>query len=279
MRLVELNEKVKNGVFTEEEKKQILTHLHPDDNGELTGTWGDDDMPINFRQRWSMDYDIKNGDLVEYISKYVTPWLGAENYDDLFKTYGYTMCGICEAYIWFTNKNINDTAREHGCKPLEEATELELWKIIGICMAYWEGEFEQWYVINEEKTDDLQKDIKKLIGYWVGSLEDKGVDPWKNEESIKLIEKYKYTKEDYEKFSQTLTGCENVTKLKNNISEISEDIDSDNSKNNRIIEVEDGDEYKIYVDTETKVQYASNKYFGDLTVLVDAVGKPLLYKD
>lgn len=145
MRLKDLNDKVNKGVFSKQEKEEILKCLHPTESGDLVGCYPSNNLVPHFEQRWAMNYDIKTGNLVEYINKYVSPWLGAESYDEVFKTYGYTYCGIADGYKWFTNENINDTTRSNGHKPLEEATELELWKIIGMCMAYWMGLYKEWY--------------------------------------------------------------------------------------------------------------------------------------
>ena len=34
---------------------------------------------------------------------------------------------------------------DQGYKPIENASELELWKIIGICSRYWEVQYKEWY--------------------------------------------------------------------------------------------------------------------------------------
>ena len=61
------------------------------------------------------------------------PWHNAE-YDmpDLFGVYGYTTCGIVEVWRWLHKDSISDKARKDGCKPIEEASELELWKMIAL---------------------------------------------------------------------------------------------------------------------------------------------------
>lgn len=61
------------------------------------------------------------------------PWHNAE-YDmpDLFGVYGYTTCGIVEVWRWLHKDSISNKARKDGCKPIEEASELELWKMIAL---------------------------------------------------------------------------------------------------------------------------------------------------
>jgi hypothetical protein len=52
--------------------------------------------------------------------------------------------------------------------------------------------------------DKRNKDIKLLLGKWFSALEDEGVDPWMNEECVKMANKYWYTKDDYQKYLNTI---------------------------------------------------------------------------
>lgn len=49
------------------------------------------------------------------------------------------------------------------------------------------------------------KDIKLFISKWFVALEDEGVDPWKQDDCVVVAEKYRYTKEDYKEYVNTLT--------------------------------------------------------------------------
>lgn len=44
------------------------------------------------------------------------------------------------------------------------------------------------------------KDIKLLLGGWFSALEDEGVNPWMNEDCMKMANKYWYTEEDHKKY-------------------------------------------------------------------------------
>ena len=48
------------------------------------------------------------------------------------------------------------------------------------------------------------KDIKLFISKWFVALEDEGVDPWKQDDCVRVANKYWYTKEDYQKYVRTL---------------------------------------------------------------------------
>lgn len=120
------------------------------DNGRMTGIYPD----IKDRQPYEFDGNMLDGSLVDFILRNVTPMLGAEEYDEVFKVYGYTYTGIGDGYSWFTNREnlpmymgtkINDINRLKGHKPIEEASELELWKIIAISSRYWEVNYKRWY--------------------------------------------------------------------------------------------------------------------------------------
>lgn len=47
-------------------------------------------------------------------------------------------------------------------------------------------------------------DIKILLGHWFSALEDEGVDPWMLKESADMANKYGYTKDDYQKYLNTI---------------------------------------------------------------------------
>lgn len=53
-------------------------------------------------------------------------------------------------------------------------------------------------------VDNMNKDIKLLIGNWFCALEDEGADPWKIKDCIKIANRYCYTEEDYKKHLSTI---------------------------------------------------------------------------
>lgn len=48
------------------------------------------------------------------------------------------------------------------------------------------------------------KDIYLLISKWFATLEDEGVDPWNNKDSVAMVYKYGYTKTYYQNYLNTL---------------------------------------------------------------------------
>ena len=48
------------------------------------------------------------------------------------------------------------------------------------------------------------KDIKMLIGKWFVALEDEGINPWMDEECMKIANKHYYTEADYKSYLRTL---------------------------------------------------------------------------
>ena len=57
--------------------------------------------------------------------------------------------------------------------------------------------------LNEVVTQQ-NKDIKLFISKWFVALEDEGVDPWKQDDCMVVANKYLYTKEDHQKYVNTL---------------------------------------------------------------------------
>ena len=95
--------------------------------------------------KYGLGFDYNDVNLCEFVKRNIVPPLGIENYIDVFRKYGYTYCGICDGFRWITTENINETMRENGYIPIEEAPEEDLWKIIGICSLYWENVYEELY--------------------------------------------------------------------------------------------------------------------------------------
>ena len=124
--------------------------------------------------------EILSQPLVDYIVKSIVPPLGAEYDDPIFNTYGMSISGICDAWHWFTKDNITETAIRHGHKPIEEASELELWQIIALCEWYWEKQYRQWYKKANKKSRRLDKFIgdceRAYFGYDKGDYTEETVD-------------------------------------------------------------------------------------------------------
>jgi hypothetical protein len=55
-----------------------------------------------------------------------------------------------------------------------------------------------------EVIDKKNKDIKMFIGKWFVALEDEGINPWMNDECMRIANKYYYTEADYKKYLNTL---------------------------------------------------------------------------
>lgn len=72
-------------------------------------------------------------ELWKFVKEWCVPMLGAENYfPDLFGKYGRTFTGICDGWKWFDDK-------------LQEAPEIDLWKMLAIEAKYWELNYQAWY--------------------------------------------------------------------------------------------------------------------------------------
>lgn len=53
-------------------------------------------------------------------------------------------------------------------------------------------------------VDKRDKDIKLLIGKWFSALEGEGINPWTNEECVKIANKHWYTEKDYKQYLSTI---------------------------------------------------------------------------
>ena len=150
MKEIDFMSLIKKGIITEEEYRKFISDKNVN-NGEITGGYRNTESIV---RKYKFNGNLLDGSLVDFIRYNIVPPLGAESYDKVFKIYGYSYYGICDGYEWFTKDNITDTAIKNGYKPLEEATELELWKIIAICSRYWKVFYERCYRDLEEKYKD-----------------------------------------------------------------------------------------------------------------------------
>lgn len=63
------------------------------------------------------------------------------------------------------------------------------------------------YKIISELLDMVRKrddDIRLLLGKWFSALEDEGINPWIDEDCMKIAKKYWYTEDDYKKYLSTI---------------------------------------------------------------------------
>lgn len=136
-----LDDLLKRGVLTEAEYNKYFETMNVNDKGELIGAVPSD----RFHYKYEFDGNLLDKPLVEFVLEEITVPLDAECIDPLFKTYGFSFFGICDGYHWFTSSEISDEQRNRDYKPIEEASELELWKIVAICSRYWESHYKEWY--------------------------------------------------------------------------------------------------------------------------------------
>lgn len=132
---------LERGVLTQDEYYKFFECMEENNEGKMIGV-----VPSEkFHYKYDFDGDLLDGSLVDFILNEITVPLGAEEIDSIFKIYGYSYYGICDGYKWFTKSEITKTQIDQGYKPIENASELELWKIIGICSRYWEVQYKEWY--------------------------------------------------------------------------------------------------------------------------------------
>ena len=83
-----------------------------------------------FLKCMTVDGDISN--LLNFVINEIDPPRWIEYVDETFETYGYMYYGDYTRWVWFRSDTISDEIRKYGNKPIEEASELELWKMIAI---------------------------------------------------------------------------------------------------------------------------------------------------
>ena len=134
MKKDKLDKLLKQGVLTKEEYDSFFKTMRENEKGELIGI-----LPnSNALHKYNLNGDLLHGNLLEFLKIRVTPPMEAENMDETFKKYGMMVCGIYDYWYWFTKDNITEEAYKNGRRPIEEATELELGKMIAISERYWE---------------------------------------------------------------------------------------------------------------------------------------------
>lgn len=133
MKKSKLDRLLKEGILSKEEYDSFFETMHENEKGELIGF-----VPNgNANHKYKLEGNLLHGNLLEFLKTKVTPPYEAEDMDETFKKYGMMICGIGDFWHWFTKDNITEYALNNGHKPIEEATELEIWKMIAICERYW----------------------------------------------------------------------------------------------------------------------------------------------
>ena len=160
----------KNGVITDEEYDNLVD-IGFDDNGKLKpGVYKGD-----ITTRYCLGFEPGKENLIEAV-KNSEPWLGAESdYPELFGTYGMGVYGICDYWRWWTLDNLTEVAIKHGKKPLESATELELWKMLALSNLYWYTNYSEWHDEAEKRAHDWEMCYHKANGDFDGFNLDKEV--------------------------------------------------------------------------------------------------------
>jgi hypothetical protein len=155
---------VDKNIISQSEKEKIYSQMKPNSEGRFTGL---SDGKINYK--YYVGGDIFNDKLCDFVVKHCVPQLGMEYIDDTFKTYGMTYTGICDGWEWFRKDKIPQYAIDKGHKPIEEATNEELWKMLAMSSMYWEGNYEEWYEQSKRKSSILDRFIgdceRKYFGY------------------------------------------------------------------------------------------------------------------
>ena len=150
MYIKEVEKLHKDGIYTDEMYSKIMNSMDDCGTGQLTGV-----VPHNADLIYNLKFNPDDFNLVELVV-HSTPWLGADyDYPELFGKYGYTFTGIGDGFRWlrkdpnteftFKQEALNDTAATHGYKAIDDATELELWKMLALSERYWGNCYKEWY--------------------------------------------------------------------------------------------------------------------------------------
>lgn len=139
MKKSKLDRLYKENILTEDEYLSFFKTMHVNEKDEMIGAIPNGKTSY----KYYFDGDLLGGNLVNFLKTRVTPPLDAEYIDDVFAKYGMAVCGICDYWYWFTKENITEYALNEGKKPIEEASELEVWKMIAICERYWKVFYSQ----------------------------------------------------------------------------------------------------------------------------------------
>lgn len=129
----ELDDLLERKVLSSAEYAEFFQTMTVAEDGRLVGL-----CPKSHAQhKHDIDGDLWDQSLRNFLMKEITFPIGIEDFDDVFSTYGIMVYMDQEYWVWWTRDNIPDEAIEQGCKPIEDATEEELWKMIAIASRYW----------------------------------------------------------------------------------------------------------------------------------------------
>lgn len=155
----------KQGIITDEEYNSLM-EIGFDKDGYIKP--GVPKCGNDFDVRYNLGFKPYQINLIEAV-KASSPWLGAEcTFPSLFGKYGFTYGGICDGWQWLTKDNIAPNAAKHGKKPLEMASELELWQMLAISNMYYNNCHSEWCDKAEKKAHDWELYCHKIQGDFDG---------------------------------------------------------------------------------------------------------------
>ena len=154
---------VEQNIISQSEKEKVYSLMTPNSDGQLIGIA---DGKIDFK--YYVSGDIFSDELCDFVIHHCTPKLGMEYIDETFNTYGYTYSGIGDGWEWFRRDKITQYAIDRGHKPIEDATNEELWKMLAMSSIYWEGKYKEWYDRAESKSSILDRFIGKCESKYFG---------------------------------------------------------------------------------------------------------------
>ena len=140
------------GVITKEEYNDVLTKMRVTEGGDLIGAIPKE----NYINKYNLEGDMLEGDLHEFVKKHILPPYDFVDIEPFCK-YGMLYCGICDKWSWFTEENISLQAIKLGYRPIEEAAQEELWKMIAMASRYWEVCYKRWYHEEREENNCLSQ--------------------------------------------------------------------------------------------------------------------------
>lgn len=151
MNIEEIDDLVKEGIFTTTDRAKFLENLTVRDDGTLIGVMTNDkDLIVKHGYK---KVPSEKEPLWKYVYENIYPTLGAEYHFPIFYKYGMTVGGIADGWYWFTSDKITDYARQEGHVPIDEAPEADLWQLIALCERYWRIQYMRWYHDAEKKRE------------------------------------------------------------------------------------------------------------------------------
>lgn len=130
----ELDNLLERGVLSAPEYAEFFQTMEVAEDGRLVGLCPN----THAQHKYDIEGDLWDESLLDFVLKEIVFPIGIERYDEVFSTYGKMIYTDQEHWVWWTRDNIPEEAIEQGCKPIEDATEEELWKMVAIASRYWE---------------------------------------------------------------------------------------------------------------------------------------------